>query len=54
MLIDRSKDLIKSGGEWIASSDMGNYVMKLGKNNNIKSCAVIAPPNIHDGMKAKY
>ena len=44
-IVDRSKDLIKSGGEWIASSDMENYVMKIGKNNNIKSCAVIAQPH---------
>eukprot|EP01084_Bolivina_argentea_P057758 105511_1 len=26
---DRSKDLVKSGGEWISSADMENYVMKL-------------------------
>ena len=26
---DRSKDLVKSGGEWISSADMENFVMKL-------------------------
>ena len=26
---DRSKDLIKSGGEWISSADMENFVMQL-------------------------
>merc|ERR1712218_252886 len=47
-IVDRSKDLIKSGGEWIASSDMENYVMSMGKNeydNNIKNCAVVAQPH---------
>eukprot|EP01084_Bolivina_argentea_P294790 507348_1 len=45
-IIDRSKDLIKSGGEWIASSDMENYIMKLGDGkNNIKCCAIIGQPH---------
>merc|ERR1712154_638014 len=48
-IIDRSKDLIKSGGEWIASSDMESYIMQIMggdiKKNNIKQCAVIAQPH---------
>eukprot|EP01083_Nonionella_stella_P050267 133751_1 len=44
-IVDRSKDLIKSGGEWISSSDMENYIMKMASNNNIKSCAVVAQPH---------
>ena len=45
-IVDRSKDLIKSGGEWIASSDMQNYIMKVNNgNNNIKCCAVVAQPH---------
>eukprot|EP01084_Bolivina_argentea_P294789 507347_1 len=45
-IMDRSKDLIKSGGEWIASSDMENYIMKLGDGkNNIKCCAIIGQPH---------
>ncbi|SNR46525.1 long-chain-fatty-acid--CoA ligase [Puniceibacterium sediminis] len=36
---DRSKDLIKSGGEWISSIDLENIVMACPK---VASCAVIA------------
>ncbi|WP_146587101.1 long-chain fatty acid--CoA ligase [Puniceibacterium confluentis] len=36
---DRSKDLIKSGGEWISSIDLENIVMSCPK---VASCAVIA------------
>lgn len=31
---DRSKDMIKSGGEWISSVDMENYIMSLDAINN--------------------
>eukprot|EP00466_Bigelowiella_natans_P016580 jgi/Bigna1/87362/estExt_fgenesh1_pg.C_190162 len=36
---DRSKDVIKSGGEWISSIDMANHLMKL--NDNFKHVAVV-------------
>ncbi len=39
---DRSKDLIKSGGEWISSIDLENIVMGSPKVSN---CAVIAIPH---------
>ncbi len=37
---DRSKDVIKSGGEWISSINMENYIMSLDVNNIVK-CVVI-------------
>jgi len=43
-IVDRSKDLIKTGGEWVASSDMENHIMKL-PNHNINRCAVVAQPH---------
>jgi len=39
---DRSKDLIKSGGEWISSIDIENIVMA---HPRVASCAVIAIPH---------
>ncbi|MFW2588948.1 long-chain-fatty-acid--CoA ligase [Sagittula sp. SSi028] len=39
---DRSKDLIKSGGEWISSIDLENIAMGHPK---VTSCAVIAVPH---------
>ncbi|WP_238364880.1 long-chain-fatty-acid--CoA ligase [Mesobacterium pallidum] len=42
VLRDRSKDLIKSGGEWISSIDLENIVMAHPK---VSSCAVIAIPH---------
>ena len=36
---DRSKDLIKSGGEWISSIDLENVVMG---HPDVANCAVIA------------
>ncbi|MGY9050236.1 MAG: AMP-binding enzyme, partial [Rhodobacterales bacterium] len=39
---DRSKDLIKSGGEWISSIDLENIVMGSPK---VAACAVIAIPH---------
>jgi len=35
---DRTKDVIKSGGEWISSIDMANHILKL---PNIKHAAVV-------------
>jgi len=42
MITDRSKDLIKSGGEWISSLDLENIVMS---HPGVASCAVIAVPD---------
>ncbi len=39
---DRSKDLVKSGGEWISSADMENYVMKM---DEIELCCVVGVPH---------
>ena len=39
---DRSKDLVKSGGEWISSIDLENAAMS---HPGISSCAVIAVPH---------
>eukprot|EP01083_Nonionella_stella_P278689 947837_1 len=39
---DRSKDMIKSGGEWISSVDMEGYVMGL---NEIDMAVVVAVPH---------
>ena len=39
---DRSKDLIKSGGEWISSIDLENVAMA---HPGIASCAAIAMPH---------
>ncbi|MBV0911706.1 long-chain fatty acid--CoA ligase [Anianabacter salinae] len=39
---DRTKDLIKSGGEWISSLDLENVVMA---HPDVASCAVIALPH---------
>jgi len=41
-IVDRSKDLIKSGGEWISSVDMENIVLNLPE---IMEAAVIAVPD---------
>ncbi|MFC6654691.1 AMP-binding protein [Roseibium salinum] len=42
LVTDRSKDLIKSGGEWISSLDLENIVMS---HPGVASCAVIAVPD---------
>jgi len=41
-ITDRSKDLIKSGGEWISSLDLENIVMS---HPDVANCAVIAVPD---------
>lgn len=41
-ITDRSKDLIKSGGEWISSLDLENKVMS---HPHVANCAVIAIPH---------
>ncbi len=41
-ITDRSKDLIKSGGEWISSLDVENVAMA---HPGVASCAVIAVPH---------
>ncbi|KZM50742.1 long-chain fatty acid--CoA ligase [Labrenzia sp. OB1] len=42
MITDRSKDLIKSGGEWISSLALENIVMS---HRGVANCAVIAVPD---------
>ncbi|POF33757.1 long-chain fatty acid--CoA ligase [Roseibium marinum] len=42
MITDRSKDLIKSGGEWISSLALENIVMS---HPGVANCAVIAVPD---------
>jgi fatty-acyl-CoA synthase len=41
-IVDRCKDLIKSGGEWISSIDVENAAMSL---PGVAQCAVIATPH---------
>eukprot|EP01083_Nonionella_stella_P173458 598388_1 len=41
-ITDRSKDLIKSGGEWISSIDMENHTMKL---NEVELACVVGVPH---------
>ena len=41
-ITDRTKDLIKSGGEWISSVDLENALMS---HPDIQECAVIAVPD---------
>lgn len=41
-IVDRSKDLIKSGGEWISSVDLENALMS---HDKIKEAAVVAYPH---------
>lgn len=42
MIADRSKDLIKSGGEWISSVDLENHIVALPQ---IAQAAVVAQPH---------
>ncbi len=42
MITDRSKDLIKSGGEWISSVDLENHIVAL---TGITQAAVVAQPH---------
>lgn len=41
-ITDRTKDLIKSGGEWISSVELENVIMS---HDEIRECAVIAVPH---------
>lgn len=41
-LVDRTKDLIKSGGEWISSVDLENALMG---HPNVREAAVVAAPD---------
>lgn len=41
-IVDRSKDLIKSGGEWISSIDLENSALE---HEGVAACAVIAMPH---------
>lgn len=42
IIADRSKDLIKSGGEWISSVDLENHIVAL---PGVKQAAVVAQPH---------
>ena len=42
IISDRSKDLIKSGGEWISSVDLENHIMAL---PGVRQAAVVAQPH---------
>jgi fatty-acyl-CoA synthase len=42
MIADRSKDLIKSGGEWISSVDLENHIVSL---DGVSQAAVVAQPH---------
>jgi acyl-CoA synthetase (AMP-forming)/AMP-acid ligase II len=42
MIVDRTKDLVKSGGEWISSIDVENVAMAV---PGIANCAVIGVPH---------
>ncbi len=42
MIADRSKDLIKSGGEWISSVDLENHIVAL---EGVTQAAVVAQPH---------
>ena len=41
-IVDRTKDLVKSGGEWISSQDLENTIMS---NPKVAEAAVIAIPH---------
>jgi fatty-acyl-CoA synthase len=47
-LVDRTKDLIKSGGEWISSVELENLIMSHPK---VAEAAVIATPHPHWGER---
>ena len=42
IIADRSKDLIKSGGEWISSVDLENHIVAM---PNVSQAAVVAQPH---------
>jgi acyl-CoA synthetase (AMP-forming)/AMP-acid ligase II len=42
IIADRSKDLIKSGGEWISSVDLENHIVSL---DGVQQAAVVAQPH---------
>ena len=42
IIADRSKDLIKSGGEWISSVDLENHIVAL---DGVSQAAVVAQPH---------
>jgi fatty-acyl-CoA synthase len=42
-LADRTKDLVKSGGEWISSVDIENHLMA---HPHVQEAAVIAVPHV--------
>jgi fatty-acyl-CoA synthase len=42
-LVDRVKDLVKSGGEWISSVELENHIMA---HPDVREAAVIAKPDV--------
>ena len=42
IIADRSKDLIKSGGEWISSVDLENHIVSM---EGVQQAAVVAQPH---------
>ena len=42
MITDRSKDLIKTGGEWISSVDLENHIVAMA---GVRQAAVVAQPH---------
>ncbi|WP_224366065.1 long-chain fatty acid--CoA ligase [Hyalangium versicolor] len=47
-IVDRTKDLVKSGGEWISSVELENHLMA---HPGVKEVAVIAVPHEHWGER---
>ena len=42
IISDRSKDLVKTGGEWISSVDLENHIVSL---NGVAQACVVAQPH---------
>jgi fatty-acyl-CoA synthase len=47
-IVDRTKDLVKSGGEWISSVELEHHLMA---HPGVKEVAVIAVPHAHWGER---
>ena len=47
-IVDRTKDLIKSGGEWISSVELENEIMAMA---GIREAAVVATPSVEWGER---
>jgi acyl-CoA synthetase (AMP-forming)/AMP-acid ligase II len=49
-IVDRSKDVIKSGGEWISSIDLENAAVG---HPGLKECCVIGVAITRNGMNGR-